>query len=245
VLARVFEAIGLSTVQISLLREHSEKVRPPRALFCPFPFGLALGKPNDPQFQHRVLAQAFSLLERSSGPVLEEFPDEIVPADAPPTPAGERPPDPAFELTALRGYYDRFVEQHGRTAVGLTGVPSTRFRGLVRLLERYAAGEGVEVPSDELSAAQYARFACDDIKAFFREARIQQYPAEDGPQIDAWFWQQTAMGALMRRVRDHMLASGDRQAEMPSYGIYREPDTPNPEWKYSSASPSAPPDRLR
>ena len=42
-LARVFEATGLSTVQISLLREHTEKVRPPRALFCPFPYGLAFG----------------------------------------------------------------------------------------------------------------------------------------------------------------------------------------------------------
>ncbi|MCA1706981.1 MAG: hypothetical protein LC808_28440 [Actinobacteria bacterium] len=228
----MFEASGLSTVQISLLREHTEKVRPPRALFCPFPFGLALGKPNDPEFQHRVLAQTFSLLERPSGPVLEDFPEEIVPADAPLAPAEERPPDPAFELTALRGYYDRFVEQYGRTAVGLTGVPSTRFRGLVRLLERYAAGEEIAVPTPDLSAAQYARFACDDLKAFFREARIQQYPTEDGPRIDAWFWQQTAMGALMRRVRDRMLASGDPDVEMLSYGIYREPDTPNPEWKY-------------
>lgn len=228
----MFEASGLSSVQISLLREHTEKIRPPRALFCPFPFGLALGKPNDPEFQHRVLDHAFSLLERPSGPVLEDFPEEIVPADAPVTPAEERPPDPAFELTALRGYYDRFVAHHGRTAVGLTGVPSTRFRGLVRLLEGYASGEEIEAPTPDLSAAQYARFACDDIKAFFREARMEQYPAENGPQIDAWFWQQTAMGALMRRVRDRMLASGDRQVEMLSYGIYREPDTPNPEWKY-------------
>ena len=239
-LARVFEASGLSTVQISLLREHTEKVSPSRALFCPFPFGLALGRPNAPDFQHRVLAHAFSLLERPSGPVLEEFPEEIVPADAPAASAKARPTDPAFELTALRGYYDRFVERHGRTAVGLTGVPSTRFRGLVRLLERYAAGEEVEVPTPGLSAAQYTRFACDDVKAFFREARIEQYPAEDGPQIDAWFWQQTAMGVLMRRVRDRMLASGHRQVEMLSYGIYREPDTPNPEWKYLTPAAAEP-----
>ena len=60
----MFESIDISTVQISLLREHTEKVRPPRALFCPFPFGLALGKPNNPAFQHRVLAHTFALLER-------------------------------------------------------------------------------------------------------------------------------------------------------------------------------------
>lgn len=222
----------MATVQISLLREHTEKVRPPRALFCPFPFGLALGRPNDPRFQHRVLAQAFALLERPGRPVLEEFPEEIVPADAPLGASEERPPDPAFELTTLRGYYDTFVEQHGRTAVGLTGVPSTRFRGLVRLLERFVAGDEVAVPTPELPVVQYVRFACDDIKAFYREARIQQYPAEDGPQIDTWFWQRTAMGALMRRVRDRMLHSDDPLAEMLSYGIYREADTPNPEWEH-------------
>ena len=60
-LARVLEATELSTIQITLVREHTEKVKPPRALFGPFPYGLALGKPNDPEFQHRVLAQAFGL----------------------------------------------------------------------------------------------------------------------------------------------------------------------------------------
>ena len=82
-LARVFEATNLSTVQITLVKEHTEKVRPPRARFCGFPYGLALGKPNDPDFQHRVLAAAFSLLDRATGPVLEELPEDIVPSGAP------------------------------------------------------------------------------------------------------------------------------------------------------------------
>jgi hypothetical protein len=80
----VFEAAGLSTIQLTLVKEHTEKVKPPRALFCPFPYGLALGKPNDAEFQHRVLAYASALLERESGPILEDFPEEIVPAGPPP-----------------------------------------------------------------------------------------------------------------------------------------------------------------
>ncbi len=222
-LARVFEAAGLSTTQLTLVKEHTEKVRPPRALFCPFPYGLALGKPDDAAFQHRVLAHALSLLERESGPILEEFPEEIVPAGPSPTPAGERPADPAFELTSLRGYYTQFVERHGRTAVGLSGVPHTRFRGLVRLLERYVAGEDVDAPErpPDVTTLQYLRYVCDDLKAFYREARLAQYPNAEGPALEAWFWQETAMGDLIRRVRDRVRASGDPYAEAIAFGISR------------------------
>ncbi len=222
-LARVFEAAGLSTTQITLVKEHTEIDKPPRALFCPFPYGLALGKPNDAELQHRVLAHAFSLLERESGPILEEFPEEIVPAGAPTTPAGERAADPAFELTSLRGYYTQFVERHGRTAVGLSGVPHTRFRGLVRLLERYVAGEEVDAPErpPHVTTLQYLRYVCDDLKAFYREARLAQYPNADGPALESWFWQETTTGDLIRRVRDRVQASGDPYAKAIAFGISR------------------------
>jgi hypothetical protein len=223
VLARVFEAANLSTTQISLIKEHTEKVRPPRALFCGFPYGLALGRPNDADFQHRVLAAAFSLMERASGPVLEEFPEDIVPAAAPHTSSVERLADPAFELTALRGYYTQFVERNGRTAVGLSGVPQTRFRGVVRLLERYVADGTLDEmahPAD-VTPLQYTRYVCDDLKAFYREARLVQRPDDDGQQIEAWFWHETAMGDLIRRVRDRVKASADPYAQAIAFGISR------------------------
>ncbi len=222
-LARVFEATTLSTVHISLLKEHTQKVRPPRALFCGFPYGLALGKPNDTAFQHRVLAVAFSLLDRDAGPVLEEFPDDIVPAITPSPQVTERPTDPAFELTALRGYYTQFVERYGRTAVGLTGVPQTRFRGIVRLLEQYVADgslDGMEHP-EGVTALQYLRFVCDDLKAFYREAYLAQHPDADGNQVEGWFWHETATGDLIRRVRDRVKSSDDPYAQAIAFGISR------------------------
>jgi hypothetical protein len=223
VLARVFEATNLTTVQLSLIKEHTEKVRPPRALFCGFPYGLALGKPNDAEFQHRVLASAFALLERASGPVLEEFPEDIVPSAAPSSLVAERPADPAFELTALRGYYTRFIERYGRTAVGLSGVPQTRFRGVVRLLEQYVADGTLDgmTPPEGVTPLQYLRFVCDDLKAFYREARLVQHPDEDGPRIEAWFWYETAMGDLIRRVRDRVKSSDDPYAQAIAFGISR------------------------
>ena len=63
VLAHVFEAAGIATVVLSSIRPMCEKVSPPRALHCEFPLGRPLGRPNDPEFQHDVLARAFALLE--------------------------------------------------------------------------------------------------------------------------------------------------------------------------------------
>jgi hypothetical protein len=223
VLARVFEATNLSTVQISLVKEHTQKVRPPRALFCGFPYGLALGKPNDAAYQHRVLAATFSLLDHATGPVLEEFPEDIVPATAPAAPSSERPTDPAFELTGLRGYYTQFVERYGRTAVGLSGIPQTRFRGVVRLLEQFVADgslAGLEHP-EGITPLQYLRYVCDDLKAFYREAYLIQYPDADGARVEAWLWYETAMGDLIRRVRDRVKSSDDPYAQAIAFGISR------------------------
>ena len=222
-LARVFEAANLSTVQITLIKEHTEKVRPPRALFCGFPYGLALGRPNDADFQHRVLAAAFALLGREDGPVLGEFPEDIVPAAALAAPAAERPADPAFELTGLRGYYTQFVERYGRTAVGLTGVPQTRFRGVVRLLEQYVADGSLDemAQPEGVTALQHLRYLCDDLKAFYREAYLAQHPDADGARVDVWFWRETAMGDLIRRVRDRVKSSDDPYAQAIAFGISR------------------------
>ena len=58
---------GIPTVGISLVREHSEKIRPPRALWVPFMLGRPLGAPDAPDFQRRVLRAALELLGGRGG----------------------------------------------------------------------------------------------------------------------------------------------------------------------------------
>ena len=70
---RAIEYAGITTVSISLLREITEMIRPPRALFVPFPLGYPLGEPNNPELQTRVIRAAFALLPRTDFPVLETF----------------------------------------------------------------------------------------------------------------------------------------------------------------------------
>jgi len=67
------EREGITTVSISLLREVTAQIKPPRALFVPFPMGFPLGEPNNSNLQHEVIAAALRLLERSDVPVLESF----------------------------------------------------------------------------------------------------------------------------------------------------------------------------
>jgi hypothetical protein len=219
VLARALEEEGLSTVSLVMIRDHAERTKPPRALFVPFPLGFALGRPNDPPFQHRVLAAAFSLLDAERGPVLVDFPEasdapvevlaasQVTPAR---TPEADR--DPADEITSLRGYYERWLEeQDGRTMVGLCGVPQRRWRGLIRFLEAFAEGRDAAYPERpaDVPLARFLRYAADDIKAFYFEARMARRPEERDNQLHRWFWAETAMGRLLVRVSERMTGSGD------------------------------------
>lgn len=71
-IAAEIEKRGIATVCVILLREVAEKVRPPRALCVPFPFGYPLGKPHDAELQRRVIRAALALLE-SDAPVIAGY----------------------------------------------------------------------------------------------------------------------------------------------------------------------------
>ncbi len=67
------EDVGIATVSVSLLAEVTKNVRPPRALFVPFPLGYPLGRARDIALQRGVIVQSLKLLERTDLPVFEVF----------------------------------------------------------------------------------------------------------------------------------------------------------------------------
>jgi len=229
VLARVFEEAGLTTLTIAMVREHARKAKAPRVLFVPFPFGYALGKPNDPQLQHRVIGTAIDLLQREQGPVLEDFPEEeapeaLVQASGVQRMAAKVEQDPADEVTRLRAFYERWLEDHnGRTAVGLCGLPQRRWRGVIRFLESYSRGEDADMkerPAD-VPGPQFIRYCVDDLKAFYYEARMAQRPNVSEPELHRWFWGETAMAQLIRTVAQRMTATDDPALKYFAYGLAR------------------------
>ena len=229
VIARVLEEAGLPTVTIALIKEHAAKVKPSRALFVPFPYGYPLGKPDDPEFQHRVIAAALELLRRPEGPVLEDFPEDAGPLELPQasmvkTSSDQIKQDSANEVTALRPFYERWVEDRGgRTAVGVSGIPQRRFRGMIRFMQSYARGEEADMKErpEDISLPQFVRYCVDDLKAFTYEARMAQRPDVSETELHTWFWGETATGQLVADIAEHMNSTGDEALARIANGIAR------------------------
>lgn len=231
-LARALETEGIATTSISMVREHTEKLKPPRALFVPFPFGYALGRPDDPALQHRVLRAALDLLTEAAGPVLRDFPDDAEAGLEPPAPAqasaiapaASAPEDPALETARMRQYHEQWLARSGgRTAFGVSGVPATRFRGVVRFLQAFAALEDTDMeerPAD-VPLPNFIRYCADDWKALYFEGRLAMKPASGGDEIARWFWGETAAGQVLRRVRDRLDASEDPRWKAAAFGVAR------------------------
>jgi hypothetical protein len=230
VLSRALERAGLITVGITLVREHTEKVKPPRALWVPYPYGRPLGAPDDPRLQHEIIRAALNLYAAPDGPVLAEFPelrsqgDLTLPQATDAQPSASAGTDVAFEVTTLRPYYEQWLAEHeGRTGVGISGIDQRRFRGAIRFLESFVRGEQADMaerPAD-VKLEQYLRWIVDDLRAFYFEARMAQQPQASYQELYAWFWSETALASLLRDIRDRLKGSGDPVLDQIAFGIAR------------------------
>lgn len=199
-------------MQISLVREHTQKINPPRALWVPFELGRPVGAPDDMAFQRRVLEAALGLLRAKKGPVLEDFPEDApagVPGDmsgwvcpvnlAPPPaePAADAAAPVLAEIGQLRPWYQLGRERRGRTTVGISGLD---IEDMVALLAGYLDDPATASPRDGLSLAQALRFAAEDMKAWYLEAATARPGPSTSKALTDWFWRETAAGALLLRV---------------------------------------------
>ncbi len=217
-LAHVFEAAGIATVSLCSIREQMESTAPPRGLWCDFPLGRPLGKPGDPEFQHRVLAAAFALLDATE-PVMTEFDeaiadggDEMLACPMPP----RHDPDahPAVdEANGLRAAYDRGVEMtEGRFAAGRTvdadDIPSA-IEAFIRIAEGTAWKEA-GIPGMPMRVSH-------DIRSYYETAALAM--VDHAPAAWAstrWFLDETETGKVMLAARQAM----------------QDQDAPQPMWFY-------------
>ena len=220
--------MGLTTVGISLIREHTEKLKPPRALWVPFPFGLPLGHPGDVAEQRAVLDAALALLDEAETPVLRDFGGELAPGETGTSiqaAAVDQAPvelSLADEVTMMRRFWEQWSKESGRTAVGLSGVAPVKFRGVVRFLEAFVAGETRVLPEQgDTSRPLFIRRCVDDLRALYLEARLVMKPGERQADTQRWFWGETALGSFLRTLRDVMNDSDDDLMRASAYGIAR------------------------
>ena len=212
-LGHYIEREGVATAQVSLIREQTAAIRPPRALWVPFMLGRPFGAPNRPDFQKRVVRALLALFERSGGPVLEDFPEDA-PADlagdagafACPVSFAQVPADDDLasalqrEVAQLAPWYDLALKRRGRTSFGISGMTAGD-------AARHAASYVRGAPAAN-GGAQLKR-ACDDLKTYYFEAAAAQPGNLSAQAIDSWFWHETAAAKVFLAIQQACRASAD------------------------------------
>ncbi len=212
VLARVFEAAGIATVGLSIVRRQAENVKAPRFLHCEFPLGRPLGKPNDAPFQLDVIRRAFALLDRTDVPIIEDHPDVIEdevdqPASCALPPRLDRTLHPAVdEALGLRPAYNRhLLASAGRTAMGRVGGPDQIADLVSRMVQLAESATLADAGFD----ADTARGASQDIRAYYEEAALALAEHVPGArQIETWMYTQTQTGLVIRAAVAALKAAG-------------------------------------
>jgi hypothetical protein len=220
-LAHYIEAEGVATTQISLIRVHTEKIKPPRALWVPFELGRQLGAPNDPEFQSKVIRAALSLLTSASGPFLSDFPEEapVVTDDAvvlacPYVPGTMKESTHSLdeelqlEINSLKPWY---LMAKKVNAEDFRGVSQYGIDEIINAIMKFLSGEDMNFADGEIPAHRMLRFMADDLKAFYYVAVSSQPGSEKmrGEALENWFWTETVAGGLLRKIRKHCLSLPD------------------------------------
>lgn len=217
-LGHYIEREGVPTAQVSLIREQTAAIRPPRALWVPFMLGRPFGAPNEPAFQRKVLRALLALFERPAGPVLEDFAEDA-PADAVESEGSACPVSFAAvkketgglaqamqdEIAQLAAWYDLACRRRGRTTVGIY---AKNVEDAARHIASYVNG-APETPPEGWSAGIAVKRACDDVKAYYYEAMAAQPGNLSAKAIESWFWSETAAAKAFLAIRDLCLKSDD------------------------------------
>ena len=210
-LAHVFEAEGLATVALGSMRNQIANTAPPRGLWCDFPLGRPLGVPGDPEFQHRVIAAAFALLDAPE-PVFAEFgesiPDEGVEALSCPLPPRHDPDaHPAVdEARGLRAAYDRAVAQFSnRVGAGRT-VAADDIPAAIESFARVADG----TPWKEAGIPGVPARVSQDIRGYYETAALAMVDHAPAAWTGArWFFDHTEAGRTVLAARAAMRDAGE------------------------------------
>lgn len=196
---------------IALIRDHAERLHPPRALYCQFPLGRPLGKPGDAAFQRRVMEAAFALLAEPSGPVLRDFPEVVEDGSAAPLacplPPRHDPDLPAAvdEALGLRAAYDRNLAATGRTLVGRAVSAEEIPKAIAAFLEVIEGKSWKEVGL-EGHPLQWSR----DITSYYEEAAAalsDHVPA--ARSAETWMYHATEAGKVLLQARAKLHEAGE------------------------------------
>tara|TARA_A200000159_G_C7283381_1_gene322485 strand:- start:44 stop:805 length:762 start_codon:yes stop_codon:yes gene_type:complete len=222
VLAHFFESFGLSTVLVGFVKEHIEAIKPPRALWLDFPMGRPLGKPNDPDYQKKIIRAAFDLFNEPSGPVLKDFPDIIPVKDG--RMGYALPVDLVIskneigdidllaeevksEINSLKKDYDKAVSFRKRTTVGASEMIVSEYIDYISL---FVKGEIPKSPRKGIGSVPLLKLVVEDLQAYYSETITHRDKIDDFEKLGTWFWEETKAGRLILCLEAVSLESENR-----------------------------------
>lgn len=210
-LAIYLERQGLATAVVGLIREHLEKIRPPRSLWVPFELGRPLGGWVDHgEFQMGVLREAIGLLEQTVPKTIKDYPTDD-PGQQPDiswsAPLSKAVDSATEEVAQLASVWQKRVEKVGGTATGLSNLTMPECIGVLDKIG--STGTDYSPFSQRDGGFFRVKLIADDIKAYYIEAALTTGRPTSN-QIGDWFWNETQAGALLRRIRENNLESNDK-----------------------------------
>jgi len=216
-LGHYLEEEGIATTQISLVREHTEAMRPPRALWVPFMLGRPFGVPDDPSFQRQVVLAALRLLDAPSGPVLDEFGLDAPQGDADEpfvcpvsfgssVTDGDLPAELQREVADLATWHALRRQKIGSGIASLSGLSPPE---AAKFLSDLAGNDATPPYRADLELTSAIRHASQDLRAYYLEAVAAQPGARAAAEADAWYWTKTAAGKTLMQLRETCMASSN------------------------------------
>jgi D-proline reductase (dithiol) PrdB len=177
--------------------------------------------PNDVEFQKRVLRACLGLLDADSGPVLEDYPEDIpadaasdyliglsCPIDLPSVPSNDSELTQSLmeEIGQIAPWYDLAVNQRQRTTVGISELD---IEDAGRFLMGFIEDPASPSPRPEVEVGPMLKYACEDLKAFYSEAMSAQPGMSTSLAVENWLWNETVLGKILWNFREDHVDDSD------------------------------------
>jgi hypothetical protein len=181
-----------------------------------------MGKPNDPEFQKKVIRAAFDLFDVETGPVLEDFPETIPVRDG--RMGYALPPELVLstsdigdvdslvaevqaEMDALLPDFEAAAASRGRTTVGASELALKDFAPFI---SEFIRGEIPKSPRKGLPAIPLLKLVVEDLEAYYTETRTHRDGIDDLELMGKWFWEETKAGRLLLSLEAISIVSDNK-----------------------------------
>ena len=214
-----------------MIRKHTESIRPPRALSVNFELGRPFGAPNEPEFQRKVLLEALKLLQRTDGPLIEDFIE---------TPPNLNLKDNAMqgwacpinleatnhnlgkldkpvknlkqEVALIKPWYNESIKQfNGRRLDGLTNFSPEE---IIDFLINFVNNPDLESFMPAQSIGRALKLVSDDLKFFYFQAAMARPGNISDIELNNWFYGETLSGKLLIRIRKICLRHDNKSLQI-------------------------------